>query len=92
MVLSGPSLSSSFLAVMGASGVSLTSGGKMAYRMRGTLTRHTSPGTIPASAHRPHEISMPAEAARLTERGLAAMAVMNMADETHDVWKQVCIT
>jgi hypothetical protein len=36
-------------------------------------------------------MSMPAEAARLTARGLAAMAVMNMADDTVEVWKQVVI-
>ena len=51
------------------------------------------PGTSPASAQVPHEIVFPsASAARLTASGLAAMAVMNMADETHEVWKSVFIT
>lgn len=52
-----------------------------------TLTemRHTTPGTRPASAQEPQEMLMPAEAARLTARGLAAMAVMNIAEDTQDV-------
>ena len=40
-------------ALAGASGVSLTSGGNSTYRISGTDTRHTSPGTRPASAHWP---------------------------------------
>jgi hypothetical protein len=35
---------------------------------------------------------MPSAAARFTANGLAAMAVMNMAEETVVVWKQVFIT
>lgn len=31
-------------------------------------------------------------AARLTESGLAAMAVMNMPEVMHDVWKRVAMT
>ena len=42
--------------------------------MRGTATRQIRPGTIPASAHVPQEMETPAERARLTARGLAAMA------------------
>lgn len=43
-------------------------------------------------AHSPQLMLMPSAAARLTARGLAAMAVMNMAEETVVVWKQVFIT
>ena len=61
--------------------------------MAGTANKHRMPGTSPASAQVPHEIVFPsASAARLTASGLAAMAVMNMADETHEVWKSVFIT
>ena len=48
---------------------------------------------MPANAHAPQEIGCPkASDARLTAKGLAAMAVMNMADEMQLVWKQVFIT
>ena len=61
--------------------------------MAGTDTRHTRPGTRPARAQVPHEMVVPsASAARLTASGLAAMAVMNMAEEMQDVWKSVFMT
>jgi hypothetical protein len=44
--------------------------------------RQVRPGTRPARAHVPQLMLMPAADARLTARGLAAMAVMNMADDT----------
>lgn len=47
----------------------------------------------PARAQVPQLIVLPsASAARLTARGLAAMAVMNMAEEMVLVWKQVSMT
>ena len=50
--------------------------------MSGVQTRQISPGTIPANAQAPHEMGCPkVSEARLTARGFAAMAVMNMADE-----------
>jgi len=51
------------------------------------------PGTMPARAQAPHEIGCPsASEARLTARGLAAMAVMNIAEEMQLVWKHVFMT
>ena len=47
------------------------------------------PGTIAAVAHCIHPIVCPmAPAARLTDRGLAAMPVRNMAEETTEVCGQ----
>lgn len=40
------------------------------------------PGTDAASAHLPHEMSMPILAAASTATGLPAMAVMNIAEVT----------
>ena len=37
-------------------------------------------------------MEMPSAAARLTASGLAAIAVMNIADDTHVVWKHVFMT
>lgn len=55
--------------------------------------RHMRPGTMPARAQAPQEMGCPrASEARLTARGLAAMAVMNIAEEMQLVWKQVFIT
>mmetsp|Transcript_45100 Transcript_45100/g.134648 ORF Transcript_45100/g.134648 Transcript_45100/m.134648 type:complete len:244 (-) Transcript_45100:312-1043(-) len=59
--------------------------------MSGTSARHTSPGTSAAMAQPPQEISTPAASARFTASGLAAMAVMNMEEDTVVVWKQVSI-
>ena len=61
--------------------------------MRGAAMRHMRPGTMPARAQAPQEMGCPrASEARLTARGLAAMAVMNIAEEMQLVWKQVFIT
>lgn len=47
---------------------------------------------MPASAQVPQLMVLPrASAARFTERGFAAMAVMNMAEDMVVVWKQVSI-
>ena len=56
--------------------------------MRGTVSRQKIPGMIPASAHSPQLMLMPSAAARFTARGLAAIAVMNMADDTVVVCKE----
>ncbi len=54
--------------------------------------RQMSPGTRPASAQVPQLMVVPrVSLARSTASGLAAMAVMNMAEEMVDVWKQVFI-
>ena len=42
--------------------------------MRGTEMRQMMPGTIPARAQVPQEMETPADRARLTAKGLAAMA------------------
>ncbi len=48
---------------------------------------------MPARAQAPHEIGSPRiSEARLTARGLAAMAVMNITEEMQLVWKQVFVT
>jgi len=61
--------------------------------MSGAAARQMRPGTMPARAQAPHEIGCPrASEARLTARGLAAMAVMNIAEEMQLVWKQVFMT
>ena len=80
------------LALFGASGVFFCSGGYKMYKMRGVAARQTSPGTRPARAQVPQLMVDPrASLARSTARGLAAMAVMNIADEIVVVWKQVSI-
>lgn len=79
------------LASMGALGVSLISGGNTRYSSRGMVSRVKTPGTMPASAQVPQLIVWPrASAARFTARGLAAIAVMNIADETVVAWKHTC--
>lgn len=61
------------------------------YSSRGMVSSVNPPGTMAASAHVPQEMVVPnASAARLTARGFAAIAVMNMAEETVVAWKQVC--
>ncbi len=61
--------------------------------MRGAEMRQMIPGTSPARAQVPQEMGYPRDCvARSTARGLAAMAVMNMAEEIVLVWKQVFIT
>jgi len=48
------------------------------------------PGTMPPRAQVPQEMVLPmVSLARLTARGLAAMAVMNMAEVTQVHWKHV---
>lgn len=48
---------------------------------------------MPALAQAPQEMGCPrASDARLTAKGLAAIAVMNMAEEIVLVWKQVFMT
>lgn len=54
------------------------------------VARQTRPGTMAALAQRPHVISWPRSAARLTASGFAAIAVMNIALEMHDAWKHTC--
>jgi hypothetical protein len=54
------------------------------------VTRQKNPGTKAATAHWVQEMVMPmVAAARFTDKGLAAMAVMNMALEMHVPWKKV---
>ena len=61
--------------------------------MRGVAARQMRPGTMPAMAQAPQEMGWPrASDAKLTARGLAAMAVINMADEMQLVWKHVFMT
>lgn len=61
--------------------------------MRGAAARHMSPGTMPARAQAPQVMGCPrASEARLTAKGLAAMAVMNMAEEMQLVWNRVFMT
>lgn len=63
------------------------------YRINGAAARHISPGTIPASAQAPQEMGWPrASEAKFTAKGLAAMAVINIADEMQLVWKHVFMT
>ena len=60
--------------------------------MAGTPRRQTSPGTAAATAHVPQLMVSPmTSAARFTASGLAAIAVMNMAEETVVHWKAVCM-
>lgn len=71
-----------YLALVGASGVFFCSGGYRMYRRRGVITRQTRPGTRPASAQVPQLMVDPrASLAKSTARGLAAIAVMNIAEE-----------
>lgn len=63
------------------------------YKISGAAARQMRPGTMPARAQAPHEIGCPrASEAKLTARGLAAMAVMNIAEEMQLVWKHVFMT
>ena len=60
--------------------------------MRGVAIRQTRPGTRPARAQVPQLMVVPrASLARSTASGLAAMAVINMAEEIVDVWNHVFI-
>ena len=49
---------------------------------QGTAMRLAIPGTLAASAHFDQEMSTPSLAAAATARGLAAIAVTNMAEVT----------
>ncbi|KAM2960661.1 hypothetical protein FF1_030327 [Malus domestica] len=88
----GPIFSSLSLASFGASGLLFTSGGYIMYNSRGTTINDTKPGTIAALAQSVHPIvCLIVFNAKLALKGLAAMAVKNIADEITEVWKHVSI-
>merc|ERR1719460_1668905 len=62
----------------------------MMYSSSGIRMSEARPGTKAAVAQPVQVMVWPmAASARLADSGLAAMAVRNMAEEMHDVWKHV---
>lgn len=89
----GPSFANSSLAFAGASGESFTSGGYKTYNTNGARIKQIKPGTEAAKAHWPHVIVIPVTAAaKLTDKGFAAIAVINIPEVIVDVWKTVVMT
>jgi len=82
----GPNFANSSFAFAGASGESLTSGGYKTYKTKGARIKQIRPGKDAASAHCPHEIVIPVTAAaKFTDNGFAAIAVINIPDVIVDV-------
>ena len=78
---SGPSAASARFAAAGASGVEVTSGDMIRWRIHGSSTIAASVGTDEATSHVPKLIVTPKLRAISAPSGLAAMAVNHNADD-----------